>query len=66
MAIQSMTIDPNALITGEQARDAIVALADENRKIVITNPTVGQFKIVSVERDATGKMKIDYDDVAQP
>lgn len=65
MAIQSMYLDPNAAVTGEEIRDRIVALADEDRKIVITSPTTGQHKIVSIERDTTGKMKVDYDDVAE-
>jgi hypothetical protein len=51
--------------TGAEVRDLIVALSDADRKIVITDPTSGQYKVISVERDSAGKLKIDYDDVAQ-
>lgn len=50
--------------TGAEMRDAIVALADADRKIVITEPVSTEFKVVSVQRDATGKIKVSYDDVA--
>jgi len=43
-----------------------VGLGDADRKIVITDPASGQFKVISVERDDTGKLKVDYDDVAEP
>lgn len=50
--------------TGAEVRDLIVALGDTERKIVITDPETGQFKVVSIERQADGKMNIKYDDVA--
>lgn len=52
--------------TGAEIRDLIVALADVDRKIVITNPTTGQFKVVSIERDPDGKYNLMYDDVPEP
>ena len=50
--------------TGAEMRDLIVALADTDRKIVITEPVTNEFKVLSVQRDATGKLKVSYDDVA--
>lgn len=50
--------------TGAEMRDAIVALADVDRKIVITEPTGGQFKVISLQRQADGKVGVAYDDVA--
>lgn len=90
MAIQSMTLDPNAQsyanlaaldsaaaiklsgieagatadMTGPEIRDAIVAIPDATRKIIITDPIAGQFKVVSEQRDAAGKLSVKYDDVA--
>jgi len=51
--------------TGAEVRDLIVALADADRKIVITDPTTGQFPVLSIERDSAGKLKVQYDDVAK-
>jgi len=71
--------DGNKLTTGELAAAAGVtnaqvavgvakanldAMAATDRGYVKTNPTSGQFKVVAVERDATGKLKVEYDDVA--
>lgn len=50
--------------TGEEVRDVIVGLADVDRKIVITDPTTGEFKILAIQRDTAGKLDVDYDDVA--
>lgn len=52
--------------TGTEIRDAVVALSDTERKIVITEPTSGEYKVISVQRDASGKAKISYDDQAVP
>lgn len=92
MAIQTMTLDPNAQSyadlaaldptraskldgieagatgdqTGVEIRDLIVALADVDRKILTTTPTTGQFKIISIQRQADGKLAVKYDDQAIP
>ena len=50
--------------TGVEVRDLIVALSDTTRKIVITEPTTGEFKVISLQRDATQKLKVSFDDVA--
>jgi hypothetical protein len=50
--------------TGAEIRDLIVGLADVDRKIVITTPTSGQFKVVAIQRQADGKFAVKYDDQA--
>ena len=49
-----------------EIRDAIVGLSDTERKIVITEPISGQFKVISVQRKADGKAEVSYDDEAEP
>ncbi len=56
--------DATADQTDTEVRDLIVGIADIDRKIVITAPTTGEFPIISIQRDSTGKLDIDYDDVA--
>jgi len=52
--------------TGEEVRDLVVSLADSDRKIVITDPQTGEFKILAIHRNAAGKLNVDYDDVVIP
>ena len=46
------------------AKTNLDAMADTGRGYVKTSPVSGQFKVISIERQADGKAKIDYDDVA--
>jgi hypothetical protein len=46
------------------AKANLDAMADTARGYVKTSPTSGQFKVISIERQADGKLKTDYDDVA--
>ena len=48
--------------TGAEIRDAVVALAPTDRKIVVTNPGVGEHKVVAIQRLAIGDLDVDYDD----
>lgn len=52
--------------TGAEVRDLILALADTDRGLVVTDPTTGEFKVISIERKADGKFNLKYDDVAEP
>lgn len=52
--------------TGPEVRDLILAIADTERGLVTTDPTTGQFKVVSIERDPDGKFNLKYDDMAEP
>lgn len=48
------------------AKDNLDALGDTERGYVKTDPLTGEFKVIAVQRDATGKLDVDYDDVAVP
>ena len=71
MATQSFELNPNSLTTGEEVRDAILGLADNERLIVTTRPTTGEFKIITVSGRQLGnaqnrRINIEYDDVPEP
>lgn len=57
--------DATADQTGAEVRDAIVALGDTERKIVITEPQTDEFKVIGVHRNAAGNLEYDYDDVPE-
>jgi hypothetical protein len=54
----------NAQVATGQAKANLDAMADTARGYIKTSPTTGQFKVVSMQRDATGKLAASYDDVA--
>lgn len=54
----------SAELAATAAKANLDAMADTARGYIKTNPAAGEFKIVSIERDATGKAKVTYDDVA--
>jgi len=54
----------NTKLASTAAKDNLDALSDTARGYIKTAPTTGEFKVVSVQRDSTGKLDIDYDDVA--
>ncbi len=49
--------------TGEEVRDLIVGLSDIERKFIMTEPAVGEFPIITLERKADGKTNVQFDDV---
>lgn len=51
--------------TGAEVRDLIAALGDTERKILITNPETGEFKVIGVHRNAAGNLEYTYDDVPE-
>ena len=51
-------------LTSTAAKDNLDALADTVRSYIKTAPIVGEFPIINVQRDSTGKLDVDYDDVA--
>ncbi|GAJ05336.1 unnamed protein product, partial [marine sediment metagenome] len=57
--------DATADQTGAEIRDAVVALGDTERKIVITEPQTAEFKVIGVHRNAAGNLEYDYDDVPE-
>ncbi len=50
--------------TGTEVQTAILGLADADRKLIKTGPQTGEFTVLTVQRDAAGKLDIGYDDVA--
>ena len=50
--------------TGAEVQTAILGLADSVRKLIKTSPTTGEFTVLNIQRDATGKLDVDYDNVA--
>ena len=50
--------------TGTEVRDALEGLADLDRHFVITDPQSGEYPVISIQRDASDKLDVDYDDVA--
>jgi len=54
----------NAQVAVGQAKANLDAMADVDRSYVKTSPTSGQFKVIAIERQADGKLKVEYEDVA--
>jgi len=50
--------------TGAEVQTAILGLADAARKLVKTDPQTGEFTVLAIQRDAAGKLDIDYENVA--
>ncbi|KKL71019.1 hypothetical protein LCGC14_2099130 [marine sediment metagenome] len=46
------------------AKDNLNAMSDIVRGYIKTEPAVGEFPIVNVQRDSSGNLDVDYDDVA--
>ena len=46
------------------AKANLDAMTDTTRGYIKTDPVAGQFKVISVERKADGKVNVKYDDVA--
>ncbi|KKM78357.1 hypothetical protein LCGC14_1360810 [marine sediment metagenome] len=54
----------NAKLATTAAKDNLSAMSDTTRGYIKTEPVVGEFPIVNVQRDASGNLDVDYDDVA--
>ena len=54
----------NAKLASSAAKENLDALADTARGYIKTAPTTGEFKVVNLQRDSTGKLDVDYDNVA--
>ena len=59
----SFTVTNTELSAGVAAAN-LDAMADTARGYIKTAPTTGEFPVISVQRDATGKLDLTYDDVA--
>lgn len=51
-------------LAASAARDNLRAMANTDRGFVDTNPVVGEFPVIAVQRDAAGKLDVEYDDEA--
>lgn len=47
-----------------QAKASLDAMTDITRGYVKTNPITGEFKVISIHRQADGKLDVEYDNVA--
>jgi len=54
----------NAQVATGQAKANLDAMTDTARGYIKTAPVSGQFRIISIQRDSTGKQENKYDDVA--
>ncbi len=50
--------------TGIEIQTAIEGLADADKKIVLSEPQSGEFKVYGIHRNAAGNPEYDYEDVA--
>jgi len=54
----------NAQVVSGLAKTNLDALADTARGYIKTSPVATQFKVITIERKADGKLNVQYDDVA--
>ena len=58
-AVESSKLDTGA------AKANLDAMADTDRSYIKTDPTTGEYKVVSIQRDSASKLAAKYDDVAE-
>ena len=63
--LQAAAVNASKL-SNTAARDNLNSMADVDRRYVRTTPVTGEYKIIDVRRDATGKLEVEYDDVVIP
>ena len=54
----------NTELNNTAAKDNLDTMADTARGYVQTSPTIGEFPVVAIQRQADGNLDVDYDDVA--
>lgn len=54
-----------AKLDDSAAKDNLDAMADVDRGYIKTNPGSGEYKVVGIQRDASGYLEIEYDDQAE-
>lgn len=55
---------PNSKLATGIAKANLDAMTDITRGYVKTAPAAGEFRVVNIQRDAAGKLDVDYDNVA--
>jgi len=53
----------NAELGNGAAKDNLDEMVDTARGYIKTSPVATEFKVVAIQRDAAGKLSVDYDDV---
>ena len=53
----------NSKLDANAAKDNLDALGDTARGYIKTDPAVGEFPVVSIQRNVAGKTEVDFDDV---
>ena len=53
----------NTKLATTASKDNLDALADTARGYIKTEPVSGEFPVINVQRDASGLLDVDYDDV---
>ena len=54
----------NTQLAAGVAKANLDAMADTARGYIKTNPVAGEFKVTALQRDAAGKLDVEYDNVA--
>lgn len=54
----------NTELDAGAAKANLDAMTDTARGYIKTNPAAGEFKVINLQRDAAGKLDVEYDDVA--
>lgn len=67
MALKKISFDPDAFVTGEDVRDALIGLDDVERGVIITRPGVGEHPVIALNgapAPAGPKvtLEVEYDD----
>jgi len=57
--------DTGVPLTAVQTKDAIVAMDDLDRDLVLSRPTTGQKKIIAIQTHSDGKQEIEQNDTAE-
>jgi hypothetical protein len=76
MAIATMLLDPDAqAYTGDEMIAAINGGADDFTRedllnqdlmrVIKTSPASGKYNVKNIQRDSTGKLEVEYDDVPE-
>ena len=51
--------------TGTEIQTAVEGLADADRKIMVSDPQSGEYKVYGAHRNAAGNLEYDYEDQAE-
>lgn len=52
-----------AALTPEEIRNALLSLPDNERMFIITDPKLGQHRIISLRRNSSGNIEYDFENI---